>query len=411
MELSPVVGAIHACRISQSDGERMEPSIDIFDAAHYANVRKPMDEASHLPHWCYTSPAFYQREVEAVFRRSWVLIGRMESIANSGDYFTTELAGVPLIVLRDRNETVRAFANTCRHRGAKLLEGDGRCGSHIVCPYHSWSFALDGRLVAAPGMQGIKSFDLGLHGLVSARLDSWGGFLFVNLDGDAGPLPIYLGEITDILEGYDFGNMVLTRSKAFQLASNWKLIIENGMEDYHTATVHRGSIGAQKIEIVSGEGNWEAGFFESEKTIATLPGETMALPFIATLSERAKRGTHFVLLYPNVVLACNQDGVFWIELYPRAAGHTELILRFAFPRTTVALPNFEEIVQRYYRRCDISIPEDNRIAEIQQQGLNSPLARPGRVSPHEPIVHALANWLLDRVLRDAPIPVQKPHAA
>jgi len=389
----------------------MEPSTDIFRASHYAAVRKPVDEASHLPAWCYTSDAFYQREMETVFRRSWVLIGRAESIAQPGDFITVEVGGAPLVILRDRSGQIRAFANSCRHRGAKLLEGEGHCTSHIVCPYHSWSFALDGRLAAAPGMQGIKAFDLANYGLLPVRLDSWAGFLFVNLDGQAQPLLAYLGEITKILEGYDFGSMVLTRSKTYQLSCNWKLVIENGMEDYHTATVHRGSIGAQKIDLVPGEGNWEAGFFETEKTIATLPGETAALPYITTLSERAKRGTYFVLVYPCANFACNQDGVFWVELYPKGPARTDLVLRFAFPRSTVARPDFEEIVQRYYHRCDVSVPEDINISEIQQRGLSSPLARPGRVSLQEPIVHAFANWLLDRVLDDTPVAAHKPRAA
>src|SRR5215469_200523 len=99
----------------------MEPNIDIFDGSNYASVRKPVDEASHLPPWCYTSDLFYRREVESVFARSWFLIGRAESVAAAGDYFTTEVAGTPLIVIRDRAGRIRAFANSCRHRGAQLL--------------------------------------------------------------------------------------------------------------------------------------------------------------------------------------------------------------------------------------------------------------------------------------------------
>ena len=389
----------------------MELPNDVLDASHYAAVRKPVEEASHLPAWCYTSESFYQREVETVFRKEWIFLGRADHIPNPGDYFTVEHTGVPLIILRDRNGELRGFANTCRHRGAKLLEGEGHCASHIVCPYHSWSFALDGRLVAAPGMQGIKNFDIKEYGLVPVRLETWGGFLFINFDDRAPALLAYLGDIPQILEGYNFDSMVMTRSKTYQIACNWKLAIENGMEEYHTATVHRKSIGAQKLDVVPGEGNWEAGFFESEKTIATLPGEAAALPYIPTLSERAKHGTHFVLLYPCTILACNQDGVFWLELYPKAVAHTDLVLRFAFPRTTVERPDFEETVQRYYHRCDVSIPEDNRITEIQQRGLSSPLAQSGRVSLQEVIVHAFANWLLDRILDDTPIATQQSRAA
>jgi phenylpropionate dioxygenase-like ring-hydroxylating dioxygenase large terminal subunit len=340
--------------------------------------------------------------METIFRKNWVLVGRVEDVANAGDYITPEVGGAPLIVVRDRGGKLRAFANSCRHRGAKLLEGQGHCKAHIVCPYHSWSFDLEGRLAGAPGMKGVQGFDQTQQGLFPVRVDSWAGFLFVNLDPDAPALLPYLGDVAGLLESYDFGDMVGTYRKTFRVAANWKLIVENGMEDYHTGTVHRGSIGTQKLDILNGPGNWEAGFFESEKTIAVLPGESEALPWIKSLDERAKRGTHFVLIYPAATFACNQDGVFWIDVRPLGPALSDAELRFAFPHSTVALPQFEKIAERYYHRCDVSIPEDCHIAEVQQNGLASPLARTGRVSLQEIIVHSIANWLLDRVL-DAPI--------
>ena len=392
----------------------MKPSLGIFHASHYAAVRKPVEEASHLPAWCYTSESFYQREVETVFRKEWIFLGRADHIPNPGDYFTVEHTGVPLIILRDRNGELRGFANTCRHRGAKLLEGEGHCASHIVCPYHSWSFALDGRLVAAPGMQGIKNFDIKEYGLVPVRLETWGGFLFINFDDRAPGLTPYLGDLTTILQSYDFSNMICTRRKSYELGCNWKLPVENGMEDYHTATVHRKSIGAQTIKVLKGEGNWEIGFFESDRSIGTLPAETARLPWISSLDGRAKRGTHFVLIYPCGKIACTQDGIFWSQAYPRGPARTDLIVGFAYPRSSVAEPDFDRIVSRYYHRCDVSIPEDNNIAEVQQRGLESPLAQPSRVSLQEPIVNYFANWVLDRALidpREGSSPRKRPHAA
>jgi phenylpropionate dioxygenase-like ring-hydroxylating dioxygenase large terminal subunit len=386
---------------------------DIFDPRHYAAVRRPTAEASHLPPWCYTSEQFFQREMATIFRKNWVLVGREEDIAQPGDYITPEVGGAPLIVIRDAKGRLGAFANSCRHRGAKLLEGRGRCKAHIVCPYHSWSFDLEGRLAGAPGMKDVKGFDLALHNLLPVRAESWAGFLFVNLDPDAPGLMAYLGEVADLLASYDFGGMVATYRKTYRVAGNWKLIVENGMEDYHTATVHRGSIGTQKLDILTGPGNWEAGFFESKKTIAILPGEGAALPWIKTLDERSRRGTHFVLIYPAAIFACNQDGVFWLDVRPLGPALSDVELRFAFPRSTVALPDFENIAEGYYHRCNVSIPEDCRIAEVQQNGLISPLARTGRVSMQEVIVHSFANWLLDRVL-DAPTGVRQslpPRAA
>lgn len=379
----------------------MQQSLDIFDPAHYASIRRPVAEAGQLPPWCYTSEEFYRREVETIFRKCWLLLGRADHIPNAGDYFTDEVVETPLIIMRGRDGRLRAFANSCRHRGAKLLSGEGHCASHIVCPYHSWSFALDGRLAAAPGMQGVKNFDLADYGLTAVRLETWGGFVFVNFDDGAPTLLSYLGDLAPMLESYDFASMVCTRRQPYNLGCNWKLPVENGLEDYHTATVHRRSIGTQTLEILNGEGNWEVGFFATERSIGTLPGETAALPWIPTLSGRARQGTHFTLVYPCAKFACNQDGVFWSQLYPRSPSRTDLVVGFAYPRSTVARPDFEEIVAKYYHRCDTSIPEDNEIAEVQQRGLTSPLARPSRVSLQEPIVNYFANWVLDHVLGEA----------
>jgi phenylpropionate dioxygenase-like ring-hydroxylating dioxygenase large terminal subunit len=380
----------------------MVPASEPFDPRHFSRVRRPLPEASHLPAWCYTSDEFYRRETERVFRKAWNFLGRADRIAKPGDYFTAEIAGVPLFVLRDRAGRLRAYANSCRHRGARLLSGDGHCTGSITCPYHSWTYDLDGRLKSAPGMQGIKGFDPAGTPLIEVRLETWGGFIFVTFDPAAENLTSYLGTLPELLAPYDFERMICTRRKVYDVACNWKLITENSMEEYHTATVHRASIGAQTIEWERPVGNWEAGYCESDKSIATLPGETEALPWIPTLSGKSKTGTFFVLIYPCTTLACNQDGAFWLELYPRGSARTEVVLGHCFPRSTTERLDFEKIVQKYYGRCDTSIPEDNHIAEQQQLGLDSPLAQPGRVSMYEAVVHSFANWIIDRVLDDRP---------
>lgn len=379
----------------------MAATADLFHPSHYAEVRRPIQDASHLPPWCYTSGEFYRRETERIFHKVWNFLGRADHIPNPGDYFTVDLAGVPLIVMRDRERNLWAYANTCRHRGTRLLHGTGHCSGHFSCPYHSWTYGLDGRLVGAPGMQGIHGFKSTDFHLMPVRLDTWDGFVFVNFDPHAESLASYLGELPEFLRSYDLKNLICVRRKSCEVACNWKLLTGNSMEDYHTATVHRSSIGVQKITSETGVGNWEAGHFETDKSIATLPREDEAFPWIPTLSGRAKTGTYFVLIYPCTTFACNQDGVFWLELYPRGPARTDVVVGHAFPRSTVELPNFNKVVQKYYMRCDISIPEDNRIAEQQHLGLDSPLARPGRVSLNEVVVHSFANWVLEKVLADS----------
>ena len=371
---------------------------NIFDPKHYDAVRRPLGEASHLPAWCYTSEAFYRAEVERIFMRTWNFLGRADQLEKPGDYFTVEMTGIPLIVLRGAGGKLSAFVNSCRHRGARLLSGEGSGRRTIACPYHAWVYGMDGSLLAAQGMDGIADFHLGDHGLQPVRLETWDGFVFVNFDAGADNLDEYLGDLPQRMASYDLGSMVTVRRKEYQIDCNWKLLTENSMEEYHTATVHRGSIGAQTLAYEKGRGQWEAGHLFSEKSVATLPGEKGGFPHIKSLTGTAATGTYFVLLNPCTTLALAQDSLMWLELYPLGAARTKLVVGSAFPRSTVERADFEEVVQIYYRRWDKSIPEDNWISEEQQRGLESPLSKTGRVSRFEPVVHSMANWILDRVL-------------
>src|SRR5262245_4999857 len=131
---------------------------DMFDPRHYAAVRRPLLDAETLPAWCYTSPDFYRREVERIFLKVWNFVGSVNQIPDPGVYSTLTFVGVPLIILRDREGVIRALANSCRHRGSELLEGKGNC-KLIVCPYHSWTYDLDGSLRGAPEMEQTHGFD------------------------------------------------------------------------------------------------------------------------------------------------------------------------------------------------------------------------------------------------------------
>ena len=151
----------------------MQPPADMFDARHYEAVRRPLLQAETLPPWCYTSDKFYQREVERIWRKAWNFLGHVAQVSKPGDYLALEFAGVPLLIVRDKDDVVRAFANSCRHRGSALLdEGTGNCRS-LICPYHSWTYNLDGTLAGAPEMQKTEDFDRSKNGLIPIRLETW----------------------------------------------------------------------------------------------------------------------------------------------------------------------------------------------------------------------------------------------
>lgn len=373
---------------------------NMFDPARYAGVRKPLLEAETLPPDCYTSEAFYRREVETIFLKVWNFIGRADRIPNPGDYFAFEFVGVPVVVVRGRDGKVRAFANSCRHRGAKVMQGEGHC-TVMSCPYHAWTYAIDdGRLIGAMEMDETAGFAKKDFGLVPLRLELWGGFMFLNFDKDAAPLSDWLGDLPEVLASYDLDNMVTTRRVEYDLACNWKVYVENAMESYHVPTVHQQTLQKQKRDHnppIPTKGEYCGLFTRHTGSRALLPG-AKGFPYIRTLEGLANEGTYYVLINPSTMFGLTYDCMWWLELHPISAGRTKLIVGSCFPEETTKRDDFEELVGNYYERWNKSIVEDNDISDIQQIGLSSPFVQPGRFSYMEPLVHTIDNWVLDRVL-------------
>ena len=374
----------------------MSPT-DLFNPDHYVDVRLPLVEASTLPPWCYTNPDFYQREVEQIFLKHWNFAGRVDQLPNTGDFMTLDFFGESVILVRGKDNAIRAFANVCRHRSARLLEGQGNCRT-IVCPYHSWVYGLDGGLLRMKGMEGTSNFDPKENSLRELRAEIWAGFIFVTFDSDMNPLDEYLGDLPEQFKSYQFASMKCVRQKRYDLECNWKLYIENAMEDYHTATVHRGSIGNQDCVPVTTHGQWNAIHLQAASTIAVLPEDNTNLPHIDGLQGLAAEGTYFSVIYPSTFFATHQDCMWWLQLLPHAVDRTTVVIGSCFPESTVQRPDFEFEVNKYYRRWDKALSEDNAVSERQQKGLSSTMSRPGRLSDYEPGVHWIANWVLDRVL-------------
>lgn len=378
---------------------------DLLDPRHYAAARRPALEAETLPPWCYTSQAFYDLEVERIFRRVWNFIGRLDHIPNSGDYFALDLVGVPLIVVRTETGDVRAFANTCRHRGTTLVEGEGHCRA-FKCPYHSWVYGLDGRLRSAPEMDETKGFDPAAYGLIPVKLETCGGFAWVNLDPRSASLAEYLGDFPEWMAPYAFGDMVCVRRRAYDIRCNWKLWVENAKEQLHIGTVHRKTINKYASAEVAGyaiekvRGEYILTAAKHEGSMALLKGDA-GFPKIPTLAGKSAEGTLAPLVYPGTYLGCTIDCMWYLEILPRGPDRMTMIHGACFPKPMLDRPDFEAIARNYYKRWDITSDEDILACEWQQRGVASPLARPGRFSHREALVHAIDNWVLDRVLGPA----------
>ena len=192
-----------------------------------------------LPYSWYTDSDVLAEERERLFAHRWQYAGHMGQLAEPGSYFTMCVADIPLVVVRDRQGELRALVNVCRHRGAEVVSGDGRC-STLQCHYHAWTYDLDGALRAAPRSEDDPEFDRATLGLKPAQVDTWGPFIFVNADAGAAPLADTLGELPQIVAsaGLDVDSLSFHSRAAFTLEANWKIAVENFLECYHCQVAH-----------------------------------------------------------------------------------------------------------------------------------------------------------------------------
>jgi phenylpropionate dioxygenase-like ring-hydroxylating dioxygenase large terminal subunit len=206
------------------------------------SVGAALDQGATLPATWYTEPAIFAAEQERIFRRCWQYVGLLEQVSRPGDYFTCHAGTVPLVVARDEAGTLRAFVNVCRHRGHQVaMEERGHC-TVFQCPYHAWSYNLNGTLRGAPGMRDEPGFDRDQFPLVQAQAETWGPFVFVNLDPAAPPLSTVLGELPAFVArtGVPLSEIKRRARREYVIEANWKVVVDNYLECYHCPVAHPG---------------------------------------------------------------------------------------------------------------------------------------------------------------------------
>ena len=382
----------------------------VLSAQEIHAVRRSFAEAATLPPKCYTSSEWYDQEIEKIFLREWVCVGRVEQIPNAGDYFTLEVARERLILVRGEQGAIHAHLNVCRHRGATVVDGGkGNCRA-FRCPYHSWTYALDGKLIGTPGrdrpMDGVEKFSRSDYGLRTVKVDVWAGFVFINFDSRATGLLSWLGDLPERLKNYKLEDMVCTRQVATEVASNWKLPIENFLEGYHVDTVHAKHIARgypQKWVIQESRGPYMGNYLVN--SVARMK----SFPTIDGLNQEQLDGVYHYWLIPNVKLSLTSTYMKYFLYLPDGPNRHRLLMNWCFPRATIQQPGFqEEVGPAVYGRGTIKqqdgewvdeiVVEDNLVLERCQHGLSSRWATAGRYGRGEDLVHSLANYVLDRVV-------------
>jgi Rieske 2Fe-2S family protein len=364
--------------------------------ADFEALRRPLDEASHAPGWLYASPDVYRREVERLFLKSWLFVGREEELARPGDYLTLRVAGEPLVVARDA-DGLHAFYNMCVHRGVEVAEG---CGNARVfkCPYHGWTYDLAGRLTGAGYMKESKGFERDGLRLTPLRLDTWRRSIFVTFDPAA---PSLAGHVAEWERDFAFlrpeacrlGNRI-----ELDLACNWKFVPENLMDFYHVGVLHAGTFGARfswENENVHLKPRGGIAIFYSAGP--PTPGARPLLGKMPWLEDRPLSFACTGFLPPNLSLFGRIDCVRLFAAWPDGPGRSRTTIYHLFPEAFFDRPGFDETL-KVYRDYQLQVLEEDRsMLESMQVAMASPAYRPGRLSTLEKPLHHYLNGYVDRL--------------
>jgi glycine betaine catabolism A len=320
----------------------------------------------------------------------WNNVGRASSIPNPGDYIIREVAGESIIITRNRAGDLRAYFNTCRHRGTRLCEkASGQFSETIQCPYHAWTYTVDeGQLIGAPHMQDVGDFDKREYGLHRAHIAEWEGFIFVNVAEDPEPFAKAFAPMINRLTRYNLPNLTIGHHVRYEVAANWKLVFQNYSECLHCPMIHPEL--ALVLPYQSGandltEGPFLGGYMEikAPHESATMSGRACGRIVSADLTGENKQRAFYYTLMPNMLLSMHPDYVNYYIIHPVAPDKTIVESEWMFHPDTLSDGNSN--IQDAIDFWDVTNRQDWEICERSQQGVQSRRYEPGPYSPRESI--------------------------
>src|SRR5688572_15853514 len=333
-------------------------------------VDERLSRASTIPSWCYTGPATLAAENDRIFARTWQLVGLEAQVAAAGSYFTAEVAGEPLLVVRGGDGVLRALSNVCRHRAGPVAKGEGSCGA-FRCGYHGWSYGLDGRLMNTPEFDGVEDFEKESVALPGFRVETWLGLVFVNLDDSRPSLAESLGGLPEELAGRGLEDMTLAARKEWTVDCNWKVYVDNYLEGYHIPIVHPGLM--KELDYARYETETRGAY-----SLQRAPIKERADARIRRDPRYDEGDALYYWIYPNLML----------NVYPDNYS-TNLIVPLSFDRTLTVFewflrdperPGVAETIRQTIEFSDEIQREDIAICEAVQKGLKSRTYDVGRYS-------------------------------
>lgn len=356
----------------------------------------PLDRASALPASFYTDPEIYRLEEALLFRREWISVGRIDQVAKPGDFFSVDVGGTPLLVVRGKDGEVRALSATCLHRFMPVAEGQGNRTS-FQCPYHLWTYALDGQLIGAPHMEQAAGFDVADCRLPQASVEVWEGFIFVNLDATAAPLAPQIEPLRRTIAGYGIGDWRVAATMDYDSPWNWKITFENFAESYHHIGIHRDSL--EPLFPAATTSHEDAGgpyiiHHLPTKDGVAFPTKFAAPPGISDL-QRRELGVYAVL--PIHMFTLQPDEMTYLQLIP--ISHERHLTRFyiCWPPSAWDDPRFDEHLAQSKAAVDYIQQQDIGANAAVARGVRSVFAQGGRLSHLEKGVWQFDEWVKSKL--------------
>lgn len=387
------------------------------EAAVFATIQSELQRATGdiesargLPNPCYTDPDALLAERDGVFSTGWAGIGYEKDVPRAGDATPITFLGVPLLMVRGRDNQVRVFQNTCRHRGMVLVDEPTHLKGVIRCPYHSWCYALDGSLKATPHVGGpghnthdaISPKDTGL---IAFRTTVWLGVVFVNLSGDAPPFEDYCGDLTTRWREFDRPLYHAGPDSSFTLDvnTNWKLAVENYCESYHLPWIHPALNSYSRLEdhynILS------QGHYAGQGTRVyrpTLSEDGRQFDDFDDLDTMWSAGAEYITVFPNVMLGVHRDHTFAIVLEPISQSRTREHIEIFYASERSAGPDMADLRQTNTTMWKTVFEEDIGVCEGMQRGRAGPRFDGGVFSPvMDNATHCFHQWVAGRYLAHA----------
>ncbi len=340
----------------------------------------------------FVSPEIFAEEQEKIFSREWVLVGHQSQIAEAGDYFTAEVAGESLIIVRNKHGAIHGFYNVCRHRGSRLIENrNGQCAT-IQCPYHAWTYTLDGRLIGAPHMDETPGFDKADYSLAQAQPGLWEGFIFVNL-ADAWTervgyksLEKWFAPLAGKFSRWNLPTLRSAKRIEYDVHANWKLMFQNYSECYHCLGVHPELSKISPYDSAENDltdGPFLGGFMRiaTGKSL-TMSGNACALP-VGNFGDQDFRLVFYYSIFPNMLLSLHPDYVMVHRLQPQSPERTLIFCDWFFNPEAFKRSDFDpdDAIQFW----DMVNRQDWHVCELSQHGISSRAYEPGPYSSRESI--------------------------